>query len=947
MTELAETELISPLLDGFAMGNPMSSHDGVRCCPAIKENSDEKYIVKIISVPAAQTQMDAMLLAGAYKDMAGAMDYFKGVADDVEKEAEFLQKLSKLEGFLPYDGWQTVPIKRRRLGYEVYLVSPYKHSLAKYIRRNPVTHLEAINLGLDLCSALSVCRQAGCLYVDLKPTNIFLTEKKSYRIGDLGFIPLDTLRYTSLPDKYRSPYSPPELHDAMATLNETADTYAVGMILYQLYNDGSLPFKDKAPDEALPSPVNADYEIAEIIMKAIDPDPAKRWQEPKELGKALAAYMQRNSINDTPITIYTPIEARPEDVVPAQPAPAPTEAPAQQEETIAEDTQDETLPEPADAADLLPHQMSDEVSQIMDEADALIAHEVPQTAVTPEPEEDSPDRFSFAQDEEDNEPLPDNSNEPFADAEEEKRLQKEAKKQERRQKAKKAATAVITLVILAAIGAGLFWAYQKYYLQTINSISIEGDQYQLVVSVDTEVDDSKLSVICMDNYGNAVTRGVVDGKATFTDLLPDSLYRIQLDISGFHKLVGQTSDIFTTKGSTRIASFSAITGAEDGSVMLNFAVSGADPEEWVVSYSAEGEETQSESFSGHTVTVRGLTVGKLYTFTLEPASAASKETFTGENTLEFTASRLVLAENLTVAASSGSDMTVRWDAPGDVVVESWSVRCYSDNNGYDKQLTVTNTEVYFTDIDPSVAYTIEVTAAGMTQPARTSVTANPINITSMNVDDSALDQIAVTWEYTGTAPSGGWLLMYQIDGSSTPNVVKCTQPSAVISPLIPSAKYQFTIQAADGTSIFGNVKTQTIRNASVYDDHGLSADHITTHLVKTPDTEDWHFESIGTAAYTSEFAVGDKISVVLQGTTNFYVPEDPLDILFVIRDGYGNVIPKYISEATGDWKEIWYAGDYHYGELDVPTAPDAPGDYSLSIYFNGLAITVITFTVTE
>lgn len=59
-------------------------------------------------------------------------------------------------------------------------------------------------------------------------------------------------------------------------------------------------------------------------MRAIDPDPAKRWQEPKELGKALAAYMQRNSINDTPITIYTPIEAKPEDVVPVQPRPFPT-----------------------------------------------------------------------------------------------------------------------------------------------------------------------------------------------------------------------------------------------------------------------------------------------------------------------------------------------------------------------------------------------------------------------------------------------------------------------------------------------------------------------------------------------------------------------------------------------------------------------------------------------
>ena len=946
---MAESELISPLLDGFAMGNAMSSHDGVRCCPAIKENSDEKYIVKIISVPASQVQMDAMLLTGAYKDPADAMDYYKQVAGDVEKEAEFLQTLAKLEGFLPYDRWQTVPITRRRLGYEVYLIGSYKHSLAKYIRRNPVTHLEAMNLGLDLCAALSVCRQAGCLYVDLKPANIFLTEKKSYCIGDLGFIPLDALRYTSLPDKYRSPYSPPELHDPMSTLNETADTYALGMVLYQLYNDGSLPFKDKAPEEALPSPVNADYEIAEIIMKAIDPDPAKRWTDPKELGKALAAYMQRNSINDTPITIYTPIEAKPEDVVPVQPS-QDTEQDSEQdaapsEETAAESSEkpsDETAPRPEDAADLLPHQLSDDVSQIIEEADDLIAHEVPKAEVAAEPEE-SPDRFAFAQEEEDNEPLPDNSNEPFADAEEEKRLQKEAQKQARRQKAKKIATAAIVLAVLIAVGAGLFWVYQNYYLQTVNAITIEGDQYQLVVSVDTDVDDSMLSVICMDNYGNAVTRGVVNGQATFTDLLPDSLYRIQLDISGFHKLVGQTSDIFTTESSTVVASFSAVTGSEDGSVMLNFAVSGADPEQWTVTCTAEGEETRTESFSGHTVTVKGLTVGKLYTFTLAPAAEAD---VTGDTTLEYMASRLVLAENLTVAASSGSDMTVRWDPPGDVVIESWSVRCYSDS-GYDKQLTVTNTEVYFTDIDPTVSYTIEVTAAGMTQPARTSVTANPINITSMNVDDSALDQIAVTWEYTGTTPSGGWLLMYQIDGSTTPNVVKCTQPSAVISPLIPSAKYQFTIQAADGTSIFGNVKTQTIRNASVYDDHGLSADHITTHLVKTPDTEDWHFESIGTAAYTSEFAVGDKISVVLQGTTNFYVPEDPLDILFVIRDGYGNVIPKYISEATGDWKEIWYAGDYHYGELDVPTAPDAPGDYSLSIYFNGLAITVITFTVTE
>ena len=104
-----------------------------------------------------------------------------------------------------------------------------------------MTHLEAVNLGLDLCQALAICRRAGQLYVDLKPTNVFISKGKEYRIGDLGFIPLDMLKYTSLPSKYRSPYSPPEVLDDLKTLNETVDTYAVGMILYQIYNNNKLP----------------------------------------------------------------------------------------------------------------------------------------------------------------------------------------------------------------------------------------------------------------------------------------------------------------------------------------------------------------------------------------------------------------------------------------------------------------------------------------------------------------------------------------------------------------------------------------------------------------------------------------------------------------------------------------------------------------------------------
>ena len=191
---MSEQKLVSPLLDGFVMGDPMSSHDGVCCCPAMKENSDDKYIVKIISVPASQKQLDALLLTGAYKDAAAAMEYFKELSDGVVKEAELLQQLAKLEGFLPYQNWQVVPMDDNKLGYQIYLVGSYKLSLEKFLRRNAMTHLGAVNLGLDLCAALAICRRAGYMYVDLKPTNVFLIGEREYRIGDLGFVKLTSLK---------------------------------------------------------------------------------------------------------------------------------------------------------------------------------------------------------------------------------------------------------------------------------------------------------------------------------------------------------------------------------------------------------------------------------------------------------------------------------------------------------------------------------------------------------------------------------------------------------------------------------------------------------------------------------------------------------------------------------------------------------------------------------
>lgn len=1031
---MSEPALISPLLDGFTMGQPMGEHDGVSCCPAIRE--DKKYIVKIITIPPSQTQLDALLLAGAYKDPADAMDYYRQVSEDVLKEAEFLKKLSRLDGFLSYDSWQLVPITRGRLGYQVYLVGSYKRTLEKYLRKNPVTHLEAINLGLDLCAALTVCRQAGSLYVALKPGNIFVSDKKQYRIGDLGFIPLDALSYTALPKKYQSRYTPPELFDPMQPLNLTADTYAVGMILYQLYNDGQLPNRDKAPEEGLPSPINADYELAEIILKALNPDPKARWTSPADLGKALAAYMQRNAVNDTPITPHTPLEdsaiaalgetvadppkpaekapeateaaaAESEEETPAAPAEseAPPESPAEEaevpveeSEATAEDTPAEPEPElapqapepaeeapeaeePADAPAETPPQPvlpddqpltyeavmkldvdsleglieepeeeppappeppKDDFAGILDKADNLIQHETPTGVVLPETVE-AADPFAFAKDETEElddsdiprDPLmPDDT--PKAPA---KKSEKKYADPKYKRRAKKLISTLTFLLALSMAGLAGFWYYQNIYLQAIEKILITGTRDQLTVTVDTQVKDSMLTVTCSDSHGNSSRQPLSGGTAIFTDLSPSTVYTVQLDVSGFHKLTGKTSDVFTTDATTNILSFTSIGGTEDGSVVLNFTVEGDEPSRWKVSYAAEGEEPKELSFEGHSVEVDGLSVGKMYTFTLD---AGKNLTLGGQKTLQLMGSRLILADNLRLSAASDSEITVTWDAPGDVVVDSWDVRCYGDK-GYDERKTVTDTQATFVGIDPASSYTFEVVASGMTKPARIGTTVNPIRISSLTVQDTDPRKLTVSWEYAGNAPKGGWLLLYTIDGGGE-SVVKADKATADITPRVPGAKYSLTLRAANGTSVLGGIQSYTCPAVADFDQFGFDIHSLQADLLVTPEGT-WHAEDIDSADFTTSFSLGDSISVALRSTQSFYLPGTEVEVLYAIRDSYGNVLSDYTSTQKLYWKNIWNGGSRQNGELTLPKVPDQAGSYVLDLYIEGMQLAKLPFTV--
>lgn len=930
---MSEQKLVSPLLDGFTLGNAISDHSGVRCYPAIKENTEEKYIVKVISIPASQVQLDALLLTGAYKDPADALDYFKEAADNIEAEAYLLKKLSKLEGFLCYDDLQIVPMENGKLGYEIYLLSSYKRSLDRYMRRHLLTHLEAVNLGLDLCQALAICRRSGHMYVAVKPANIFISKGKEYRIGDLGFVDLDALAYTSLPSRYSSSYVPPEVRDDFKTLNGTVDTYGVGMVLYQVFNDGNLPKMSSDPAEAFPAPANADYELSEIIMKALSPAVSERWQNPVEMGQALISYMQRNTVNNTPLAPPMAILENFEPIsIPSNQSPEQkaTEDTSESVEENTEEACDPALSEAVGSDEV--HVYSEDLNEteISNHSDDIPREEADASAEQKEDEE----AFLKLLSKELDEPTDDDTSDEvpvLTDSQDKKTSRKGSW-----------ILPVILILVLVLIGSGAFMLYQNYYLQTIDELSIVGTQNKLIVTVRSDMDLSKINVRCTDTYGNATLQPATGGKIVFSDLLPDSLYRIELETSGFHKLIGKTAEIFTTDALTSVVGITAVTGSEDGSALINFTVDGSDPDQWLLICEADGEETLTQSFTGHTVTVKGLAVGKKYTFTL---AAANGTEVLGNNTMEFIASRLVMADDLSIVSSGNGTMTARWTQPDDVVIESWTARCYSDN-GHEQIKEVTGNEVVFTDINSAEAYTVEVTAFGMTQPTRVSITANPITITNFSVSEDTAGQLDVRWEHSGSAPEGGWLLMYTLDDSDTPNVVKATEASAVISPRISGATYHFELQAADSTSLFANSYHHTCSSAEIFDAHGVSAEKITTYLLKTPEGE-WLYDSVGKDALTDSFASGDSISAVLRANIDFYLPHEDIHVLFVIRDRAGNTLSELVAEETMDWYTIWFDGDYHAAELDIPKVPTAPGEYSLSIYFNHQTIATATFHVTE
>ena len=965
---MSEQRLISPLLDNFVVGDPICEHDGVQCCPAIKKDTDEKFIVKIISVPESQTQAEALLLSGAFSSNDAIVSYYKSLADGIVTEINILQKLAQLEGFISIEGYQVVP-KEEGYGCDIYLLSRYFNTLHSLLRKTPMTRMKALNLGLDLCAALSVSRRMGYIYADLKPANIYLNESQEFRIGDLGFINLNSLQYASLPERYNSEYTPPEISDAYSKLNQTVDIYAIGLILYQVFNNGQLPDTTKG---TLPAPAYADGEMAKIILKACAEDPAERWQDPVDLGQALVNYMQCTGTADTPIiptnsAVVIPCsdEGLFENNVGNSIAFATTgelhsEGFITESAIYHEDSEGNlTLIEDAmtgitDNVNVNYDEVTDEVSDILAQVDELIAHEAPSPVVQPEPidvpipqiivpeTKEEPVRTTVS-----GEPkaLVDNNSdnaESFEDADADDYYDDNDYEEEdifipvTRKRRYGWIIWLLIALIMGTLTIGGFWGYKNYYLQNIDDLVLTlEDGGTLIVRIATETDEKDLIISCTDIYGNTRKSPVLDGTARFTGLIADSRYNITVSISGFHKLTGKTTASIGTPAETKITQLSAITGKLDGNVILSFEIEGPDSEQWKVVYKNKNGVEDSLEFTGHTVTLKGLTVGQEYTFTISPVTQLN---LFGTSSIKYVARAVVRAKNIEITGCYDNNLCVSWTTDPGVNVDNWFVRCY--NETFETTLIVKTTDAIIKIPNDADGYIVEITANDMTAASTFPLPKGTTTITDFTITETVDGSIKLKWTAGGAVPANGLILSYTVDGLGPISHVITDGNTLTISPIVPGGTYNFEITSTNNVPVIINTDKKfthavQLKQFDLLPGTGVSAENLEFAPCLTPEAENWRELPDEEMDFRTTFISGEKASIIAKIDTVCQLVEKTIDTVFVVRNEAGEVID--VSSGSEQWNVLVVDNQF---KLDIPVMPSVPGNYTVSVFINnGLAYT--------
>ena len=243
----------------------------------------------------------------------GTVVAVKILKDEFSKNSEFLRRFkneSKEIALLSHPNiFRVVDVS---FGDRIqYIVMEYVSgiTLKQYIEQQGVlTWKEAVHFTVQVLRALQHAHDNGIVHRDVKPQNIMLLQDGTIKVMDFGIARFARGDSKTITDKAIGSvhYISPEQARG-DKVDEKTDIYSVGVMLYEMLT-GKLPFEaDSAVSVAImqmQSPVRKPREInetipeglEEITIRAMQKDPAKRYQSAAEMLRDIDEFKRNPSI---------------------------------------------------------------------------------------------------------------------------------------------------------------------------------------------------------------------------------------------------------------------------------------------------------------------------------------------------------------------------------------------------------------------------------------------------------------------------------------------------------------------------------------------------------------------------------------------------------------------------------------------------------------------------
>jgi hypothetical protein len=183
-------------------------------------------------------------------------------------------------------------------------------SLAQILREElKLSVVRTLRIALRVLHAIDTAHGAGIIHRDLKPGNIMIQEengKETARVLDFGIATALGKEPAEQKGFAGSPYYMPPEQFLGTEMGFYTDLYAVGVILYECIT-GQKPYRGSTPQEIYnnikrspPQPVEemapevlAFPGLAEMLMRALERNPEKRFQSAKEFFEQVTAILSR------------------------------------------------------------------------------------------------------------------------------------------------------------------------------------------------------------------------------------------------------------------------------------------------------------------------------------------------------------------------------------------------------------------------------------------------------------------------------------------------------------------------------------------------------------------------------------------------------------------------------------------------------------------------------